>query len=202
MNAAGRVWMAAVEAFKRHDRSDPDGVGAAFERMAAAEAAFAATSEGRSFLAAPLAVLDRIEPSEMALEREVTPVTHITMDAAAFEELKRQAAEAPALVEQARQVLANPAPRAGSVPPAGRPLVALSASVPAAEPSEVDWADFNASVGLGGQRRPRPLMVVDPRYPGGIAPVGSQLSGPSEAAFERFTSDLGLGSNPHGRYSR
>jgi hypothetical protein len=123
---------------------------------------------------------------------EVPPMGDtVTIDAAVLAELQRQAAEAPALVERARQALANPVPRAGSVPVVQRPLAVLSASVPAAVPSEADWSDFTFGMGLGGRPKPRPLMVVDLRSAGGVAPSAPPQTAPT-AALDDFVAGLHL----------
>lgn len=114
----------------------------------------------------------------------------VTIDAAAYEELRRQAAAAPALVEQARLAVANPVARAET---AWQPVTAFAAPRPAGEPTEAEWSDFTYRIGLGGNPLPRPLTVVDTQSPNGVPPALSHLSGPSEADMDRFVAGLNLG---------
>ena len=123
----------------------------------------------------------------------------VTIDVCAYEELKRQAAYAtPQILAAARAAEANPV-RVDAASPPRSPLPPVLLSGPS-EPSDEDWDDFQFRLGTGGGRpKPRPLMVIDTRFPGGIAPSTSNLSAPSDADIDRFVSDLGVGSNPFGR---
>lgn len=189
MSLLGRAYLAAVEAWTMADRDDADGFRAAGERLRAAEAALAATPEGRAFFSAPMADLESIgavAPSE----QEDPGMPTVTVDAASWAELQRQAAAAPALVEQARLVQAGPVRRAGE----GAPVTAFAAPQPG--PSEAALDEFVHGMGMGGHPRPVDhLRVVDPRYPGGVPPTTAQLSGgqPSQASLDAFVAGLGLG---------
>jgi hypothetical protein len=120
---------------------------------------------------------------------EVSTMPTITVDQAAYEELQRHAAAAPALIAQAR-LLGQPRRAEDTLAPttfAGVPITG-------AEPTEEQWEDFEAGIGIPGRRRMgRPLGEVWTGSPF-HTPAGPT---PSDANFEAFERSIGFRGRPH-----
>lgn len=166
-----KTYLAAVEHWKSGVISDD----AAIEAMRA----FESTPEGRAYFSGPAAPSEP-EPSGSS-SIGGAPVGTVTIDSAAYAELIRQAAAAPALMAAAQEALRAPvtavAPPRSPVPP-----TLLSAPPGGQEPSEEAWQKFFAGQGLP--------------YGGAPAAPGAALSAPgvSDADLDRFVDGLpGLG---------
>lgn len=192
------VYLAAAEDWKCGRITDGE--------LAAATAAFGATDDGRAYLSGPVAPVEPVAPSGPASAACVdvvpgpagpsskggAPMGMVQVDAVAFEDLKRRAAEAPALIAAAAQAQASPV-RVPDVRPVFGAPAALSGAA-GGEPSEAAWDGFLYGVGMGGSRQPREHFEVDTREPGGRArPVPAQLSAPGgDERWAEFTRSLNL----------
>ncbi len=162
MTPTRRSFLAARDAWKSglisHDAAE------------AVRAAFEASVDGAAYFSGPMAPADQ-EPVASSNSSEVPSMgdTTMTVDRAAWEELKRRAAEAPALIAAAGQALAPPAQLSGPPAAGGSP----------GELPEEAWAAFNATLGL-------PYSAPRPGTPAALS--ASPI--PSESDLDRFVASL------------